>query len=123
MNTKTLTKLQKDFILDEFFKNEEYAGWRNIAESLLNEGYVTTTTCSIWSDNITNFMNIVASETNIGCYDYEFDIESFLVSEMFVTAYKKKLTTLKENFDKVKSDYEDFKVLSQLTETLIIHNF
>ena len=32
---RKLTENQKDFILQNFFKNESFAGWKNIANNLL----------------------------------------------------------------------------------------
>ena len=37
---KTITDNQKEFLLEYFFKNEKYAGWRNIAIKLIEEGHM-----------------------------------------------------------------------------------
>jgi hypothetical protein len=46
---KKLTNYQKEFILNYFFKDEKYAGWRNIGTTLLEDGecVVAGTEC-IW---------------------------------------------------------------------------
>lgn len=44
-----MTKKEKEFLLENVFRNDFYAGWKNIAEKLLESGecYVASENC-IW---------------------------------------------------------------------------
>ncbi len=66
---KPLTEHQKQFLFDNFFEQQEYAGWKSIANNLLEKGscVVAGSTC-IWIGGIGNFMKISpAPEPSIGC--------------------------------------------------------
>lgn len=78
-----LTAEQKHFI-KQLFKNEDYAGWKNIAESLINKGFaiVAGTTC-IWYGGIGNFIKTEEAPEYVDCLKYTFDVEEFISSEYF----------------------------------------
>ena len=58
-----LTTYQKDFLLNNFFENTSYAGWRGIATTLLETGecVVAGDKC-IWVGGIGNFIEIKKAE-------------------------------------------------------------
>lgn len=78
-----LTDNQAGFLLDYFFKNEEFAGWANIATKLLTKGncIVAGKKC-IWKGGIGNFIQTEEADF-IDCIQYTFDLEYFLSSEWF----------------------------------------
>ncbi len=81
---RNLSVYQKEFLLKYFFKNEEYVGWRGIAESLLESGecVVAGNKC-IWVRGVGNFIKTSEAEGFFGCLQYSFDLELFLSSEWF----------------------------------------
>lgn len=75
----------KKFLLECFFKNEKFAGWRNIAENLIDSGecIVAGTNC-IWKGGIGNFITLeTPSKEYIGCIKYKFDLDYFKTSLWF----------------------------------------
>ena len=105
---KTLTENQKEYILEYFFKNNEYAGWKNIANILLERGkcIVPGKKC-IWYGGIGNFIKTSDSTEAVDCLLYTFDLDYFLTSEWFkeiTNHYESKLFTKKLKLDK---EYED----------------
>lgn len=81
---KKLTENQKNFILKYFFENEKYAGWRNIASELLENGscIVAETGC-IWHGGVGNFIKTKPAEGAIDCTLYTFDLDEFLSSKWY----------------------------------------
>jgi hypothetical protein len=81
---KILSQEQKDFILEHFFKNEDYAGWKNIANKLLDTGkcIVAGDSC-IWKGGIGNFIKVDTAKDGVDCLEYKFNVSSFLTSEWF----------------------------------------
>lgn len=83
-STEPLTEYQKTFLIDTFFKNENYAGWRNIATKLVENGrcLVAGTEC-IWKGGIGNFIKTEEAKNAVDCTEYYFDLEYFLTSSFF----------------------------------------
>ena len=81
---RTLTDYQKNFLLENFFKNEKYAGWKNIATKLLETGkcIVAGKEC-IWNGGIGNFIKTEEAKDAVDCTLYEFDLEYFLTSDWY----------------------------------------
>lgn len=81
---KTLTENQKNFLLETFFKNEKYPGWRSIATKLLESGQclVAGTHC-IWNGGIGNYISTKPAEDAVDCSRYTFHIDLFLESDWF----------------------------------------
>jgi hypothetical protein len=79
-----MTGEQIEFIKKYFFKNEEYAGWANIAQRLLQEGScIVAGHSKLWSGGIGNFIKISPAENSVGCSLLTFDRDSFLQSAWF----------------------------------------
>ena len=104
---KALTENQKNFILDYFFKNERYAGWRGIAMNLLSFGWciVAGENC-IWQGGIGNFIKTKKTEKAAGCLLYEFDLEEFLSSEWYREVQSDYVSILGEKKMKVEEECE-----------------
>jgi hypothetical protein len=81
---KQLTKTQKDFLIEKFFKNEKFAGAKNVAEKLLEKGecIVAGEEC-IWRGGIGNFIKTTKADDVFGCLKYSFNLEYFMTSEFF----------------------------------------
>lgn len=81
---RTLSEYQKNFLLDYFFKNEKYAGWKNIATKLLETGQciVAGKDC-IWIGGIGNFIKTEDAKDAIDCTLYKFDLECFFTSKWY----------------------------------------
>jgi hypothetical protein len=81
---RKLTDYQKHFLLENFFKNEKYAGWRSIAMKLLETGQciVAGKEC-IWVGGIGNFIKTEIAKDAVDCTLYKFDIEYFFNSEWY----------------------------------------
>ena len=79
-----LTDYQKNFLLENFFKNEKYIGWKNIAIKLLETGQciVAGKEC-IWMVGISNFIKTESAKDAIDCTLYKFDLEYFFTSEWY----------------------------------------
>ncbi len=82
---KILTEYQKEFMFQNFFEQQEYAGWKSIAHNLLEKGScVVAGSGCIWVGGIGNFIKISpAPEPTVGCVKYEFDLETFLGSNLY----------------------------------------
>ena len=109
-----LTENQKEFLL-KFFHDKKFAGWKNIAESLLETGscIVAGDEC-IWKGGIGNFIDTKSAPNLIGCSEYTFDVKNFMTSEWYkesLTTYKIetsiKLNELEESYKKEKSNLEE----------------
>ena len=92
---KKVTDYQRNFLLNYFFKNEAFAGWKNIANKLLDNGYciVAGHEC-IWKGGIGNFIKTEEAEEFIGCVKYVFDLEYFLTSEWYKQISKSYISEL-----------------------------
>lgn len=91
-----MTGEQIQFIKNNFFKNEEYAGWEAIANKLLKDGRcIIAGHNKIWYGGIGNFIKCAPAENAIECSLLTFDKESFLHSKWFqeqAESYIKRLT-------------------------------
>lgn len=100
-----LTKNQKDFLLNVFFKNEKYAGWRSIAESLVTNGKcLAAGSRSIWRGGVGNFIETKQSDEAIGCVNYTFDLDTFLTSKYFKEVVSHHVLDLDEKREKMTDD-------------------
>ena len=95
-------------IFKYFFKNESYAGWKNIANSLLETGecVVAGDKC-IWIGGIGNFIKTETAEGYFGCIKYIFDLNNFLSSCWFIQIYVEYLKLEKEKIDVLVQNYNE----------------
>jgi hypothetical protein len=105
---RKLTDYQKKFLLEQFFKNEKYAGWKGIATHLLEQGrcVVAGDKC-IWIGGIGNFIKTTDKKGFIDCIEYTFDLEAFLKSEWFRTTKQVELDTLLIAKKEIEKEYDE----------------
>ena len=113
--SKEITNNQKEFIIS-FFKDERYAGWKNIATALIENGkcIVPGSEC-IWKGGIGNFIATKETDLAVGCLEYSFDLSVFLSSAWFEEVkygnlieiraeeekLEKELKTIQEKFNEI----------------------
>lgn len=87
-----MDKIQKEWVLETFFKKEQFPGWRNIAEKLLDTGKCITTS-KIWIGGIGNFIDSKDYEGEVGLVELTFDKDSFLSvkNKYFIEYYRAEL--------------------------------
>jgi hypothetical protein len=119
---KIITFHQRQFLLT-FFTNEEFAGYRNVAEKLLNTGQciVAGKDC-IWKGGIGNFIKTSNAEDAIDCLLYKFDLEYFLSSEWYKERRQNFLSMLENELKELKQKVEDINELHEKNETFFIPN-
>jgi hypothetical protein len=109
---QVLSDYQKEFLLEYFFKNKEYAGWRNIANKLLEKGQcIVAGKERIWLGGIGNFIKTEEAEDAVDCTLYKFDSEEFFTSEWYKSirnSYIDILSIKKKDIDK------EYKEINQL---------
>ncbi len=105
---KALSENQINFLLEYFFKNEEFPGWKNIAIKLLNTGtcIVAGKKC-IWKGGISNFIKTKEPENAIDCLLYEFDLDYFLTSKLFKETKHQIISYLLKEIEQLNIKYED----------------
>lgn len=106
----------KKFLLT-FFRNDRYAGWRNIATNLIDNGecVVAGNSC-IWVGGIGNFIKTEEAPDYIDCVKYKFDLADFLKSAW----YKETLTNYLDDLrDKQIKLLEEAKEYETEIETLV----
>ena len=92
---KKLTDKQKEFIL-QFFKDENCAGWKNVATSLINNGYsVIPGSKSLWHGGIGNFIQTEEAVGFEGCIKLVFNLKEFLNSKLLNESYEEYLREIK----------------------------
>lgn len=107
-----LTKIQKEFILQKFFFNRDFAGWEAIATKLLEKGkcIVAGENC-IWRGGVGNFINTKKAEDSFGCIEYNFDLEYFLGSKFFKETTKDVVSDIEESKKLLEERYSDLNFL------------
>jgi hypothetical protein len=108
MKTRKLTDYQKEFLLEYFFLNEKYAGWKNIASTLIEAGtcIVAGNEC-IWKGGIGNFIKIEEAKHTVGCVLYIFDLEYFLSSEWYKEISNQYILLLSDKKRNIIQEYEE----------------
>lgn len=74
-----MNDFQKNWLLETFFKNEQFAGWKNIAEKLIDTGSCVTTNQGkkIWVGGIGNFIKSKPYEGGVDLIELTFDVKEF----------------------------------------------
>ena len=75
---------QKKYLLS-FFETDKYAGWKNIATKLIENGkcIVAGTEC-IWKGGIGNFIKTSNADDLVDCLVYDFDLKVFMTSWYYI---------------------------------------
>jgi len=116
---KKLSSYQKKFLLYAFFFNDNFAGWKEIATTLIEKGecIVAGKQC-IWIGGIGNFIKTEDAKNTIDCTLYKFDLQSFLGSNWckdtknsYTSILENKKLDLKNEYQKVEQEYEEIKNL------------
>ena len=105
---KTLSDYQKKFFLNYFFKNEKYAGWKNIATKLLETGQciVAGKEC-IWLGGIGNFIKTEDAKDAVDCLLYTVDLKYFLTSELYKEISNGYISILSSKKRELEQEYEE----------------
>lgn len=105
---KPLTNYQREFLLQNFFINEKYAGWKVIAEELLHSGQciVAGSKC-IWNGGIGNFIKTEDAKGAVGCILYKFDLKYFLTSEWYKSIKNEYVSQLAAKVRQVKEEHRE----------------
>jgi hypothetical protein len=112
---KKLTKNQKEFILNHFFKNDSYPGWKNIGISLLENGYsIVAGNGCIWHGGIGNFIKLENTTEFIDCTKYIFDLDNFLtsawykeISDNYIDILKDKKIEISKKLIELEEEYNE----------------
>ena len=108
MEKTELTEFQKSFLLDYFFNNERYVGWRNIATTLLEKGKcVVAGDRYIWMGGVGNFIKTSEADGFYGCMLYEFDLNYFMTSEYYKEIHTNFLEDLSEKINLLQEKFND----------------
>lgn len=92
-----IDKYKEDFLLENFFKNEKYPGWKNIALELMNnKSCIVAGDSCIWIGGIGNFIKIEHSNEFIGCVRYVFLNQEFFNSAFFKSVIESRLEVLND---------------------------
>ena len=105
---KKLTDNQKEFLLNYFFRNGKYAGWKHIATALLEDGscIVPGPDC-IWIGEIGNFIKTSVASNAIDCLLYEFDLKYFLSSEYYKSISNQYIDILATKKREIDEEFND----------------
>ena len=104
---RELNEAQKEFIIG-LFTNHEFNGWRRIAEILITKGScIVAGKESIWNGGIGNFIKTSETDNAIDCLKYEFDLDEFLNSVIFIDAYQEQLNLLTDKIQNLKQEYTE----------------
>lgn len=100
---KILSIHQRNFLLENFFKNEKFPGWRNIANNLLDNGkcIVAGDKC-IWNGGIGNWITTNNAKDAYNCLEYSFNLQEFMKSEWFKSIYNQYLDIINEELEEKK---------------------
>lgn len=99
---------QKKFLLENFFRNEDYAGWKSIAENLIDKGAcLVAGTENIWIGGIGNFIDVSEAKNAVGCSMYKFDLNNFLISQWFKDIKDQQVSVLSNKKKEVTQELED----------------
>jgi len=110
-----MTEEQIEFIKKYFFKNEEYAGWDNIATRLLQEGScIVAGNSKLWHGGVGNYIKCAPAENAIGCSLLTFDKDSFLQSVWFKEQANSHIKALGHQIGALKVQQQKQECLNQL---------
>ncbi len=106
-----MTEEKVEFLL-EFFENDQYPGWRGVAENLIKYGtcIVAGREC-IWRGGIGNFINTSTAFNAIDCSLYEFRLNDFLSSEWFISHKELKLEKLRKEAENLIEKINEIELL------------
>jgi len=106
-----LNQHSKEFIL-QFFENKNYAGWKNIADILIQKGKCTVAgnEC-IWKGGIGNFINTSPTPNAFNCLDYTFNLKEFTKSRLFQDTLELIITDVEKEKNAIQNKLDHLKDL------------
>lgn len=94
---KNLSVNQKNFLLEYFFRNEDYGGWKNIATTLIESGEcIVAGKNTLWIGGIGNFIKTEDAVNAFECTLHKFDLDYFLTSAWYQSIKKEYIAQLEE---------------------------
>ena len=101
-----MNKIQKNWLLETFFKRNSFTGWRGIAEKLIETGSCITTKqvdAVIWIGGIGNYIESEKYDGGVDLIKLTFDIKSFASEDngYFLESYNQELKRIKEEQSKL----------------------
>lgn len=106
-----LTETQKNFIFEHFFKDDRFAGARNIMESLLEDGSCIVPNYNngkpIWTNGISHFIKIEDVPNGVGCVKYIFNYKEFINSANFGNRLNYEVDKFVEEIKKMQIHVDD----------------
>lgn len=107
-----LTENQINFLLDIFFANPKYPGWKSIATSLITKGKCTVAgdRC-IWIGGVGNFITTNTAPDLFSCLEYTFNLSYFLSSEYYKSVKESYMENLKEDMDNIIAKHNEIEAL------------
>ena len=121
---KKLNDNQIVFLLENFFRNDKYPGWRNIGVKLLETGecIVPGDKC-IWQGGIGNFIGTEPAEGTVGCLLYDFDLEFFLTSKWYAEIAKRQMEIMEDEQSEALNKYQNMvRNLNDINEIYDVSN-
>lgn len=105
---KKLTDNQKEFLLTQFFKNEEFPGWKDIAIKLIEQGscIVAGDKC-IWNGGIGNYIETNTEKDFVGCLRYTFNLKLLMHSAWYEDIFDHYLDKLDEEKQTIGKKYDE----------------
>lgn len=111
-----MNETQKNWILNTFFKNEKFAGWKNIAEKLIDTGSCITTSqaTDIWIGGIGNFIKSGTYEEGVGIIELTFDLKTFVSRDnaFFMQYYNQELILSKKKLEEAEERFNSIRTLT-----------
>jgi hypothetical protein len=114
-----MTQNQVNFLLDNFFAHNltgDYAGWRNIAESLIKTGEVITTKHAedMWRGGVGNYIKTGAGpKGSVDCITMTFDVDELVSKDnkWFMETRQNFLIKAEDELHKAKRKYNELENL------------
>lgn len=103
-----ISKYQKEFILEYFFKNDNYHGWRNIASKLIDDGHCIIGGRQIlWYGGVGNFIETSDAPNAVECTLCTFDLRSFINTNYFKDIYDQYVKKVLDKKNKIDQEYAE----------------
>lgn len=116
-----LNDFQKEFILNEFFKDERFAGWKSIGTKLIESGgCIVAGRNRLWCGGVGNFIDVDDEPESFECSRFTFRMGEFLKSDLFNDALQNEIHKLRKQYEKLATEIG---YLNNLNEKSFLNNF
>lgn len=107
-----LTEFQIKFLLKNFFKREDIAGWETIATNLIMKGEcIVAGTKRIWCGGVGNFIDFKPYPDAYECTIMTFRKDEFFNSVFFKDKLQYSITKLRKEYEAMALDINDLEEL------------